>query len=103
MANPKRKVKPSAIKRYRVTLEKTVMLRLHTTMEVQVRKPITDSQRITDIHHAARLKLDAERAAGTEREWSTSFIDGNHEFSIDWGSIEEIEPHIENTTAKTDV
>lgn len=100
MSRASKKVKDSQPRRYKITLVKTVTFRLTSVTEVQINdgdiswnKTIGKSR----IEAAAEQALEAERLAGIEREWSTTFVDGNHEISVDRSSIEEIEPHIEIT------
>lgn len=70
MSRTSKKVKDSQPRRYKITLVKTVTFRLTSVMEVQIN--------------------DGDIS-------STTFVDGNHEISVDRSSIQEIEPHIEIT------
>lgn len=101
MSRASKKVKDSQPRRYKITLVKTVTFRLTSVTEVQINDGAiawNKSDGKSRIEAAAEHVLEAERLAGIEREWSTTFVDGNHEISVDQSSIQEIEPHIEITT-----
>lgn len=90
MSRTRKNVKAEAPRRYRVTLVKTVTFRLTSVIEVEIAPPFYDNEVIKKATEA----LEAEAASGVEREWSTTFVDGNREFSIDGASIQEIDPHM---------
>lgn len=106
MATPKRKVKTSATKRLKITLEKTVTLRLTSEVEVeaeQIDGPTTQAERDRSsgrILKAIKDRMAKEAGEDIERQWLTEKVDANDAFSIDWSSIQEVDPHItvhENT------
>lgn len=89
------KVKGGVTKRFRVTIKKAVTLHYTSSMEVDV--PARKGSHQTVIASAVEKQMARERKENAEREWSTKKVDENSYFYIDWGSIEEIEPHIEIT------
>ena len=97
MSRTRKNVKAEAPRRYRVTLVKTVTFRLTSVIEVEIDDATIDwkAGKSRICAEAERL-LEAERVAGVEREWSTTFaFNGeNREFSIDGASIQEIDPHM---------
>jgi hypothetical protein len=94
MGSQARKVKPSATKRVRMTLEKTVTYRMLTVVELEVEIKTDSGERCRSLRQAARRQLEAEQRQGIERQWLTEKVDENSEFSVVWGSIQEIAPHI---------
>jgi hypothetical protein len=94
MVTRARKVKSSATKRVRMTLEKTVTYRMLTVVELDVATNADSGERCRALRQAARRQLEAEQRQGIERQWLTEKVDENSEFPVVWGSIQEIAPHI---------
>lgn len=114
MGKPTKKVKTTRLCRHRVTIEKTVTLRLQTTVEVEVaietpaRTWPQKDRNSAAVWRATKAKLAEEKAAGIEREWSTqeTFFDedyGPDHFDISDTCIIEEDPHITNIEATASV
>jgi hypothetical protein len=99
MATQARKVKGKPPRRYRVKLVKTVTFRLSSYIEVEMGPdaPANGFRNFT-VKNAVEEAVAAEKAAGAERQWLTETSDLDSSFAIDWSSIQEIDPHIRDTS-----
>ncbi len=105
MGRAARKVKTVAPRRYRVTLEKYVTLRLTTTIDVDAEtiEPATTQREkesnASKINRELKARLAAEKKAGIERQWSTQDVipdpdDGPYGYSAMISCNIQEEPHI---------
>jgi len=99
MARQAHKVKGKSPRRYRVKLEKTVTFRLSSYIEVEAGpEAMVNRGRNFTVKNAVEEAIAAEKAAGVERQWLTETSDLDSSFAIDWSSIQEIDPHIRDTS-----